>query len=117
MSSIKIKRINEQLLRAISEVVAHEANDELLKSITITAVDTSNDLSYAKVYFTSLSNLETKQLEKEMDEASSYIRREIINLVDIRLMPKLKFIYDESISYGNVIESKIREIHEKENKQ
>ncbi len=117
MSSIKIKRINEQLLRAISEVVAHEANDELLKSITITAVDTSNDLSYAKVYFTSLSTLDAKQLEKEMDEASSYIRREITNLVDIRLMPKLKFIYDESISYGNTIESKIKEIHEKENKQ
>ena len=117
MSSIKIKRINEQLLRAISEVVAHEANDELLKSMTITAVDTSNDLSYAKVYFTSLSTLDSKQLEKEMDEASSYIRREITNLVDIRLMPKLKFIYDESIAYGNVIENKIKEIHQKENEQ
>lgn len=117
MSSIKIKRINEQLLRAISEVLGHEANDELLKSITITAVDTTNDLSFAKVYFTSLSNLESKQLEKEMEEASLYIRREVTNLVDIRLMPKLKFIYDDSISYGNTIEEKLREIHQKENEQ
>ena len=113
MSSIKIKRINEQLLRTISEVL-YNANDELLKTITVTDVDTSNDLSYAKVYFTSLTDMDKSYLEKQLEEAGSYIRREVANNVEIRIMPKLNFIYDESIAYGQGIERKIKEIHEKE---
>ncbi len=114
MSSVKIKRINEQLLRAISEVL-YNASDPFLKSITVTACDTSSDLSYAKVYFTSLSDFDKKKMEKDLEESSSYIRFEVANVIDLRLMPKLKFIYDESISYGNLIEKKISEIHAKDN--
>ena len=113
MNTIKIKRINEQLLRAISEVLFN-ASDSLLKTITVTAVDTSNDLSYAKVYFTSLEDLDKDFLEEEVNEAGSYIRKEVANIVDIRLMPKLNFFFDDSINYGENIEQKIKEIHEKE---
>ncbi len=113
MSSIKIKRINASLIKAISEVLMNKSRDEFLKSVTITDVDTANDLSYAKVYFTSLQNLNHDIQEKEMNEASSFIRYEVSQIIDLRQMPKLKFIYDESISYGTKIEKKLQEINER----
>ncbi len=116
MSSIKIKRINAQLVRVISEVL-YQANNPFLKNITITGCDTSQDLSYAKVYFTSLENLDKEYLEQEIAKSADFIRKEVALKIDIRTMPKLKFIFDESIEYGNQIEQKLAEIHQKENKQ
>lgn len=115
MSSIKIERINSELVRTISEILLLEGNDELLKSITITAADTSSDLSFAKVYFTSILEKEKKELEKEMNEASDFVRKFVAEKMDLRQTPKLKFFYDESIEYGNKIEGILKQIHDKEN--
>ena len=48
---------------------------------------------------------------KDLEEASGYIRGELAERIDIRHTPKLKFVYDESIEYGNKIESIINEIN------
>lgn len=114
MSSIKIKRINAELVRCISEVLMLESRDPLMKSITITAAEVASDLSIAKVYFTSLNDMSHSDLEKEMAEASDFIRLKVSEMIQIRTMPKLIFKYDESIEYGNKIERIIQEIHEKE---
>lgn len=114
MSSIKINRINAELVRTISEILLLETNDELLKSITITAADTSSDLSFSKIYFTSLIDRDHKELEKEMNEASDFVRKFVALKMDLRQTPKLKFYYDESIEYGNKIEGILKNIHEKE---
>lgn len=114
MSSIKINRINSELVRTISEILLLESNDELMKSITITAADTSSDLSFSKIYFTSLLDMEPCDLEKEMNEASDMIRKFVAEKMDLRQTPKFKFLYDDSISYGEKIESIIKDIHMKE---
>jgi len=114
MNEIKRNRINAELVRTISEILLLEGNDELLKSITITSADVSSDLSFAKIYFTSLNQMEKKDLEKEMNEASDFIRKFVAEKMDLRQTPKLKFYYDESIEYGNKIEEIIESIHEKE---
>lgn len=114
MSSIKIQRINSEMVKTISDILANETRDEIMHTITITAVDTSSDLSFAKVYFTSLLDLSKEQLEKEMAEASDFVRRNVAEKLDLRQTPKLKFIYDESIDYGNKIEKIIENIHKKE---
>lgn len=116
MSSIKIKRIASDIAREVSDILANEARDSLLKTITITGCDVTNDLSFAKVYFTSLSELEPKKLEKELEEASGYIRTNLAERLDLRHTPKLQFVFDKSIEYGNKIESIIKEIHESDQK-
>ena len=115
MSEVKFQRINAELVRTISEILLLETNDEFLKSITITGAEVSKDLSFAKVYFTSLLSKEKQDLEKDMNEASDMIRKFVAEKMDLRQTPKLKFFYDESIEYGNRIEHIINEIHEKEN--
>lgn len=104
MPNHKIERIASDISRHISDILANEANDSLLKTVTITACRVTNDLSFCKVYFTSLSDLGKKTLEKEMNEAAPYIRGEVSKRVDIRHTPEIKFIYDESIEYGKKIE-------------
>ena len=112
MPSHKIAKISSDIARVISEIIFEEAKDEILKSITITGCKVSKDLSYAKVYFTSLSNLERKILVKEVNEASSFIRAELAERLDLRHTPILEFVYDESIDYAANIENIIKEIKE-----
>ncbi len=110
--SIKLKRIASEMTRVIGEILLEEARDNLLKQITITGVEVTKDLSFAKVYFTSLNGMNSKDLEREMEEAAPFIRKELAEKMDLRNTPKLKFVYDESINYANNIERIIKEIHE-----
>ncbi|MBQ4584373.1 MAG: 30S ribosome-binding factor RbfA [Bacilli bacterium] len=114
MANYKIQRLAADISQEISNIIANEANDSLLKTITITGCEVTNDLSFAKVYFTSLSNLTAEQLEKELKEAASYVRGELSKRIDVRHTPQLRFIFDKSIEYGNKIEKILEEIHEEE---
>lgn len=111
MASHKIDRIASDISRNISDILANEANDELLKTVTITGCSVTNDLSFCKVYFTSFSNLEKKELEKELNEAAPFIRGKVSERVDIRHTPEIKFYYDESIEYGKKIEDIIKSLN------
>lgn len=112
MASHKIERLNSDILKYLSNIILTETRDELFKTITLTAVDTSKDLSYAKVYFTSISNLSHETLEREVNEASSFLRGELAKVLEVRNIPELHFIYDTSIEYASNIEKIIKQIHQ-----
>jgi ribosome-binding factor A len=108
--SVKIERINDNLQEAISYIIFQEVKNPNIKFVTITAVNTTSDLSYAKVYFTTLGDkVETL---KALKSAKGFIRNELKEKVELRNIPELEFVYDESIEYGQRIEEKIKEIHE-----
>ncbi|MBD9085371.1 30S ribosome-binding factor RbfA [bacterium] len=113
--SIKIDRISSQMAKEISYILATEVKNHDLKFVTITDCRVTNDLSYAKVYYTSLDDSNREEIKKEIKNASGFIRRELMDRIDIRHIPELEFVYDESIEYGKKIEDKIKEIHEEEN--
>lgn len=114
MRDLKLKRIASSIIREVSDIIANEASDSLLKSITITGCEVNNDLSIAKVFFTSILDMPKENLEKEMNEAASYVRKELSSRIEIRHTPMLVFKFDESVEYGNKIESIIKKIHEEE---
>lgn len=109
--SIKNDRINSNLQKEISYIIANEVKNPNVKFVTITACDVTNDLSYSKVYFTTLDNIE--ETLKGLKSAKGFIRKSLADRIELRHIPELEFIYDESIEYGNKIEEKIKEIHEK----
>ena len=109
--SIKLERLNHIFTEAISKVVAEEVKDEDIKFVTITAVDISSDLSYAKVYYTNLIDEDREKVHTALNKASGFIRGKQFDMVEIRKMPELTFIYDKSIEYGNKIEKIIEEIN------
>ena len=114
MANYKIQRLAADISQEVSNIFANEANDSLLKTITITGCEVTNDLSFAKVYFTSFSSLSAAQLEKELKEAAGYVRGELSKKIEMRHTPQLRFIFDKSIEYGNKIEKILEEIHDGE---
>ena len=84
-----------------------------LKFISITYCKITSDLSYAKVYFSTL-NKDKDEVLKALNRHNKFIRGRLSNCVDIRKMPELIFVYDESIDYGKKIEDIIERIHENE---
>ena len=109
--SIHTKRLETMLIREISNVLMMEVKDEDLKFVTITNLNLSNDLSYAKVYFQTL-NEDKEKVTKDLNQASGFIRSVLKKRkLDIRIMPELKFIYDDSMEYGNNIDSLIDKIN------
>ena len=110
--SIKSEKIGKEFVREISSIILEEIKDEDLKFITITYAKVSTDLSHAKIYFTALDDSKKEIIIKDINRASSFIRRELASRVDIRKIPELEFIYDESIEYGNKIEKLIEELKE-----
>lgn len=112
--SIKLDRLGHIFTEEISKIINEEVKDEDIKFVTITAVDISSDLSYAKVYFTNLIDKDRDKVTKALNKASSFIRGKLFDAVEIRKMPELTFVYDESIAYGNKIEKIIEDINQEE---
>ena len=112
MANHKVERIASDITKYLSNILMLETNDELFKQITIIDVVVSKDLSFAKVYFTSLSELSHEKLEKELNEAAPFLRGKLAKVLEIRIIPELKFIYDTSIEYAQNIENIIKEINE-----
>ena len=111
--SIKIERISDALIEQISYIVSNKVKNKDINFVTITDVKVSNDLSFAKVYFTVLDDSKIDLTLKALKEASGYIRHELRDRIDIRQIPELTFVYDESINEAKKIEDIIEKIHEK----
>ena len=93
-------RIEEMLQRRLAEIIPLEVRDPRLPNfLTITGVKASSDLSYAKIYFTVLTE-NKKEAATILNHASGYLRSVLAQTSTLRTMPKLEFVYDESIEYG-----------------
>ena len=114
--SVKLDRLGHIFTEAISKIINEEVKDDDIKFVTITAVDITNDLSYAKVYFTVLDDSKKEEVLKSLNKAANFIEISLSKKIDIRKMPQISFYYDNSYEYGKSIEEKIKEIHAKENK-
>ena len=109
--SVKLERLGHIFTEEISKIIHTELRDESIGFITITYTKKSSDLSYAKVYFSLLDLSRKDEVEKKLNKASNFIRTNLFDRVEIRKMPELTFVYDESIEYGNKIEHIIDEIN------
>ena len=111
--SVKIERLNNLFLAELSNIIFKEIKNPIIKTVTLTAVEITNDLSFAKVYFTCMDEDKDKVLE-ELNSAKGFLRMKLANTIDIRHTPELDFEYDNSIEYGRNIEKIIEEIHKKD---
>ena len=113
MNTVKLERINNNLLRELSYILANDVADHNLKYVTVTAVKTSNDLSYAKVYIILLNEEYKNDTLKSLKSAKGYIKKELARRIKLRQIPDLDFVWDESIETGNSIENILKEINAK----
>lgn len=115
--SVKIDRISSEVLRELSSILLLEAKDETFKHITLTGCEVTSDLSFAKVYYTYMGEETLEDVKENLKVAEPYLRTVLASRVDLRHTPELKFIFDDSVEYGQNIERILNEIKEKEEKE
>lgn len=110
--SIKTQRIANVLLKEISDILQNEVYDEDIKFVTLTSVKVDTDLSLAQIYCTVFNINKKDKCLHDLNAAKGFIKTELAKRkLEIRRIPDLKFIYDESIEYGNKIEKIIEKIN------
>ena len=102
MASNRIGRINEEIQRELSDQLRRLKDPRVSQTgmVSITRVDTTGDLRYARVYVSALNCPDEKGLLKGLKSAAGYLRRELGSRIDLRYTPELQFFVDDSIAYG-----------------
>ena len=115
--SIKIERINSNMIKEISYLLQTEVKNPNIKFVTITDVKVTNDLSYAKVYYTYMGDEDLKDVKENLKVAAPYLRTVLASRIEVRHTPELQFVFDKSVEYGQNIERIINKLHEEEKKE
>ncbi|MBR2468207.1 MAG: 30S ribosome-binding factor RbfA [Clostridia bacterium] len=109
---MRILKINSEIEKAISEILTYELkNPAITGIISVTKVDTTNDLEYCKVYVSIFTpGGDKEEVFNQIKHSAGFIRRELCKKVQLRKVPFLTFYLDDSYTYGEKIEDKIEEI-------
>lgn len=111
--SERILRVNSEIQKAISYIIQTEIKNPLIKGlITVTKVDTTNDLDQSKVYLSIYEEETREEVFNQIKHSAGFIRRELAKAIDLRKVPYLNFFLDDSYNYGQKIEETINKINE-----
>ncbi len=101
MASNRIGRINEEIQKELSSLIRNLKDPRVQDTmISITHVETTPDLRYAKVYVSFLQEERAKDALKGLQSAGGYLRRELGSALNLRYTPQLTWALDDSITYG-----------------
>ena len=101
MASNRIGRINEEIQKELAQLLRSVKDPRVQDTmISITHVETTPDLRYAKVYVSFLQEEKAKDALKGLKSASGYLRRELGRALQLRYTPELNWALDDSITYG-----------------
>jgi ribosome-binding factor A len=105
MSAQRSERVQEAIRQEISKIVHFEMKDPRLGFITITRVELTKDLRYARVYFSVLGSEKERALTlKGLNSARGYIKGLIADRIKLRFTPEISFRIDESLGHVRHIE-------------
>ena len=102
MASARIGRINDDIQRILADRLRQVKDPRVSGQgmITITRVDTTGDLRYAKVWLSVYGLKDEKEFKKGLKSASGWLRRELGSTLKLVYTPELVFEVDHSIEYG-----------------
>ena len=113
MDPIARARVNSQIQEILAELLSTEARDPRVEGVTVTGVQVTQDLSFAKVFFSVLGDAATqKEAKQGLSSVTGWLRREIGQRAHLRAVPQLTFEFDASLEKGQRIETLLREWHD-----
>lgn len=110
MASNRIGRINEEIQRELSALIPAVKDPRVSGMISVTAVETTPDLRYAKAYISVLDKENWERVLKGLRSASGWLRRELGSALKLRYTPELVFQLDDSIDKGAHILELLRSV-------
>ena len=110
--SIKMTRINEEVLRELSNILRGEIKDPRISPMcSVVAVEVAPDLKSAKAYISVLGDEAAQKSTMEgLKSSAGFIRRKLAENVNLRNTPEMTFILDQSIEYGARMSRMIDEV-------
>jgi len=110
--SLRSNRVGEQMKKELSEIIGRKIKDPRIGFVTVTDVAVTGDLQQATVYISVLGDQEQREKTLQgLAKAKGFMRSEIGQRIRLRKTPELFFEFDESVDYGNRIESLISQIN------
>ena len=112
MPSNRIGRINEEIQRELADQLRHLKDPRVSQvgMVSITRVDTTGDLRYARVYISVLDKRQEKDVLKGLKSASGFLRRDVAAKVQLRYAPEFLFHLDDSITHGAYINELLKNL-------
>jgi ribosome-binding factor A len=111
MGSERGKRVGDRIREEICDLLLRKVKDPRIGFVTVTGVDLSPNLRFAKVYYSLLGTQEDRQrAEQGLKSASGFIKRELGARLQLKFVPDIVFLFDESLEYGDRMERILREL-------
>ena len=100
MANYRRGRINDEMQKELAMALREVKDPRVSQAfISITAVDVTPDLKYAKVYYSAM-NGDKKEIAQGLKSSAGYLRRQLAQKMNLRMTPELNFYEDHSIEHG-----------------
>ncbi|MDC9719491.1 MAG: 30S ribosome-binding factor RbfA [Gammaproteobacteria bacterium] len=107
----RTQRVADQIQRELAALIQREVKDPRVGMATVSAVEVSRDLSHAKVFVTIFNGGENQEeiseSVKALNNASGFLRSKLGQRMKLRIVPTLRFHFDDSLSRGNYLSNLI----------
>lgn len=115
-TGIRLKRINDRIKRILSLTLLSKMEDPRLAGVFITEVKVDRELDYASIYVSALEGQKrSDEVLKGLKHARGFLRNELANEIDLRVVPKLRFFWDPIPEKADRIENLLAQIREETN--
>lgn len=107
------QRLGTEVLRILSDLLRYETKDPRLKDVSLTSVDLARDLGVARVYFSLLNPDDSVEpVQQGLERAAGFLRSKLGQSLQIRHVPELRFLHDNSAAESSRISQLIdRALH------
>lgn len=98
----RTRRVADLIQKSLAQMLLQDMSDERFRLVTITDVVVTRDLEHAKIYVTVLMDdaVKVKETVQSLNRAAKSLRYHLAREIDLRIMPEIKFVYDESTAQG-----------------
>ena len=108
----RAQRVSEELRKIISQILLEDVNDPRLGFMTITRIDVTDDLRYARVFYSVLGDEEQKAATAEaLEEHAPRIRRMAVERINMKFAMEIKFEVDKAIDQSFRIDTILKKIN------
>jgi ribosome-binding factor A len=108
-----MKRINDRIKQVLSILLISKIDDPRLTGVSVTDVKVDRELDFANIYVSSLDGAKSsREVIAGLNHARGYLKHEIAQEVDLRVMPRLRFFWDPTPEKADRIDTLLAKLHE-----
>lgn len=113
--SMRANRVAEQMKKELGDIIGNKVKNPRIGFVTVTDVEVTGDLQQATIFISVLGKeWEKKETLNGLNQAKGFIRTEIGKRIRLRITPEIKFEFDESVAYGNRIDTLLRQVKDEQ---